>query len=104
MSRASIKQEYEWVGGEDGHLVAKKSKKRVQFENIVGRVSIVGGLALGVTAATLEATGVWKVPPDHPHKNPPIERVGGHQGATHNTSPGIGTLHTKSGDFHVTQH
>lgn len=104
MSRASIKQPNEWIGGEDGHYAPKTTKRQERTQNIIGGVSIVGGLALAATAASLEATGVLKVPSDNPDSNPPIVRHGGHAGQpTHPNKLGTGSLRTNNGNFHLSQ-
>lgn len=80
MSRASMKQEYEWVGGENGHLVAVKSRNRETTKNVIGGMSIVGGLALGATVGSLEATGVIHM--GSADTKPAIEQHGDHHGST----------------------
>jgi hypothetical protein len=57
----------------------------------------LGALAIGLH----EATGnPWII---HHHDKTPIEKLGNHYSQVNDTQPGTGTMHTKSGDFHVTQ-
>lgn len=71
------------------------------------RLEKVGsGLVIAVGAVALAGVGyaAMKSVEAHPGIQPaPIEQTGVHQGITHNSQPGTGMLHTRSGDFHVNQ-
>jgi len=61
--------------------------------------AIVGGIVLAMGGVAYQ----------HRHDNEgqsrpaPVEKSGDHNGVTHNSEPGSGVMHTKNGDFHVTQ-
>ncbi|MGH7156712.1 MAG: hypothetical protein ACREGG_01180 [Candidatus Saccharimonadales bacterium] len=61
----------------------QKAEKRQTRNEAIAAVAIFGGgFGLAGTAAGLEASGVWKVPSDHAHNNPPVEKHGDHHGST----------------------
>jgi hypothetical protein len=72
-----------------------------------GRLEKVGsGLAIGLGVAALGGVGYAAMRNVEAHQMTPptpVEQPAAHQGITHNSLPGTGTLHTNSGSFEISQ-